>query len=60
MRQFMVVFVESFLELEIFQTEVIKKTKHTSYIQERLSEKRAVKEIMWKNSVNSDRPQMTT
>jgi len=42
----MVVFTEIFLELEIFQTKVINKTKHTVYVQERLSEKRAVNEIM--------------
>jgi hypothetical protein len=30
------------------------------YAQERLSEKRAVNEIMWKLSVESDRSQMTT
>jgi hypothetical protein len=34
----MVVFAEIFLELEIFQTKVIKNTKHTVYVQERLSE----------------------
>jgi hypothetical protein len=52
----MVVFAEVFLECEIFQTIVVKKTKHTFYFQELLSEKRAVNEIMWKYSAKSDRP----
>jgi hypothetical protein len=56
----MAAFAEIFLALKIFQTKVIKKTKHTLYVQERLSEKRAVKETMWENSVQSDRPQMAS
>jgi len=30
------------------------------YVQERVSEKRAVNEMIWKNSVESGRPQTTT
>jgi len=36
-----------------------RKSRHTFYVQQLLSENRAVYEIMWINIVQPDRPQMT-
>ena len=35
------------------------KNQNTFYVQLRFSENRAVYEVMWKNTVEPDRPQMT-
>jgi hypothetical protein len=46
----------------MFETKIVKKskkTKHTFYVQERFSENSAVYNLIWKNMVQPDRPQMT-
>ena len=48
-----------FLEWEIFQTDLWIKSRHTLCVQQIFSENGAVYEIMWKNTVEPDRPQMT-
>ena len=48
-----------FLEWEMFQTEVLEKIKTRILCSVKFSENRAVYEIMWKNMVELDRPQMT-
>ena len=42
-----------------FETEVVDKIKHTFYIQYLFSENSAIYEIMWQNTAELDRPQMT-
>ena len=52
---------EFFLEWQIVQMKIVEKTKHTFYIQYFFvfSVNHAMYEILWKNMVDSDRPQMT-
>ena len=50
---------EFFLHLEIFQTEVVEKLKtHFMFSMFFFPENGAVYEVMWKNIVELDRPQM--
>jgi hypothetical protein len=48
--------VQFFSEWEIFRQ---RKQKHTLYVQELVFDNRAAYEIMWKNTVEPDRTQMT-
>jgi len=49
------------LEREMFQTKAAKKIKtHTVYVQKLYSENRVAYEIMWKNMVQTVRPQITS
>jgi len=43
----------------MFQTNVVEKAKHTFHFQYPSFENSAIYEIMWKNMVQPDRPQMT-
>jgi hypothetical protein len=44
----------------VFRTKVVEKVKNTHFVFNNVfSENRAVYEIMWKNMVQPDRPQMT-
>jgi hypothetical protein len=53
-------YLAQFLDREMFQTKVIQKvTKHVLHSATIFNENRAVYEIMWKNIVQPDRPQMT-
>ena len=49
---------EFFLEWEMFQTKVVEKIKTHFMLNKFFSENRAVYEIMWKNMVERDRPQI--
>ena len=49
--------VEFFLEWKMFQTKVVEKNKNISFWI--FLQSRAVYEIMWKNMVKPDRPQIT-
>jgi hypothetical protein len=46
------------LEREMFRTDFMVTPTHKFYVQKYISEIRGVDEIMWKNMVESDRPQM--
>jgi hypothetical protein len=50
---------EFVLEWEMFQTNVVEKIKTHILYSITFSENHAVYEIMWKNMVQPDRPQMT-
>jgi hypothetical protein len=50
---------EFFLELEMFHINVLEKIKKHFTFNIFFPENRAVYEIMWKNMVEPDRPQMT-
>ena len=53
-------FALCFLEWNKFQINVAKKkTKHTFHVQTSFSENRAIYRIIWKTTVEPDRPQMT-
>jgi len=43
-----------------FRQKLQRKSEHTFYVQYIIPENHAVYEIMWKNMVQPDRPQMTT
>ena len=43
------------LELEMFQTKVVEKIKHTFCIRELIFENRAIYEIMWENTIGESR-----
>jgi hypothetical protein len=47
------------LEWKMFQTKVVEKIKIHIYVQWLIFENHAIYEIMWKNIVELDRPQMT-
>ena len=51
--------VQFFLEWEMFQTKVYRKSKHILCAITLFSENHAVLELMWKNTVEPDRQQMT-
>jgi len=51
---------EFFLEWEMMQTDVIEKTKTHNLCSVTFPENRTVYEVMWKNMVESDRPQATS
>ena len=42
-----------------FRQRLYRKSEHSLYVQQLLFENRAVYEIMWKNNLEPDRPQMT-
>jgi hypothetical protein len=48
-----------FLEFEMFQTKVVEKSKHAFIFNNFFFENRVFYEIMWKNVVESGRPQTT-
>jgi hypothetical protein len=48
-----------FLEVEMFQTEIVEKSNHTFYVQYLSFKNSVVYEIMWNNIVKRDRSQMT-
>jgi hypothetical protein len=59
MKTYVNLYLIEFLEWEIIQTNVVQKIKtHVHSILFPPPENRAVYEIMWKNTVGSDRPQM--
>ena len=56
---FLIISHSFLLRMRTFQTEVVEKSKYTFYVQLLFSENRAVYEIMRKNILQPDRPQMT-
>jgi len=50
---------EFLLEWEIFHTKVVESIKTHIYVQKFFLKNRAICEIMWRNIVEQDRPQMT-
>jgi hypothetical protein len=48
-----------FLEWEMFRSKSRTENQHTFYVQHIFSENLAFYEIVWKNMVQPDRPQMT-
>ena len=52
-------YLELFLEWEMLQTKVVEKIKTCFMYNNSFSEYRAVYEIMWKNMVEPEKPQMT-